>query len=153
MSHQSMGCQVKEGCRFLLADSDEERAVFEKAKHQKRSKTEENGLKIKIKVSEGMNNGCDFDVFAVINNNADSERMCRLMFGARTATYNGTLGPECGSKDLLNVALQPYGGKPSHGSSFSSPFVFCASGNPAHGPTCLLSHINTMSSSGPPMVS
>lgn len=85
--------------------------MFAKAKHQKTYPPTEEGLKIKIKVSEGMNNGCDFDIFAVLNNNTDAERLCRLMFGARTASYNGTLGPECGSKDLLNVALQPYAGK------------------------------------------
>uniref|UniRef100_A0ACB8F7H8 Lipase 2 n=1 Tax=Sphaerodactylus townsendi TaxID=933632 RepID=A0ACB8F7H8_9SAUR len=33
------------------------------------------------------------------------------MFGARVAGYNGTLGPECGSKDLLNVSLPPYAEK------------------------------------------
>ncbi|XP_048353917.1 protein-glutamine gamma-glutamyltransferase 2-like [Sphaerodactylus townsendi] len=46
-----------------------------------------------------------------VNNNADRERTCRLMFGARVAGYNGTLGPECGSKDLLNVSLPPYAEK------------------------------------------
>lgn len=92
-------------------DSEEEREVFAKAKHQKTYPPTKEGLKIKIKVSEGMNNGCDFDIFAVLNNNTDAERLCRLMFGARTASYNGTLGPECGSKDLLNVALQPYAEK------------------------------------------
>ncbi|XP_044310848.1 protein-glutamine gamma-glutamyltransferase 2 [Varanus komodoensis] len=89
-------------------DSEEERAVFEKARYQKRHPQAEEGLKVRIKASEGMNNGCDFDVFAVINNNTPTERQCRLMFGARTVTYNGTLGPECGYKDLLNVILDPY---------------------------------------------
>ncbi|KAJ7332269.1 hypothetical protein JRQ81_014449 [Phrynocephalus forsythii] len=89
-------------------DSEEERAVFEKAQHQKSPTPAEEGLKVRIKASEGMNNGCDFDVFAVINNNTPEEHRCRLMFGARTASYNGALGPECGAKDLLNVQLGPY---------------------------------------------
>uniref|UniRef100_A0A8D0HTV2 Protein-glutamine gamma-glutamyltransferase 2 n=1 Tax=Sphenodon punctatus TaxID=8508 RepID=A0A8D0HTV2_SPHPU len=92
--------------------SAEERAVFTKADLQKSYPTEEEtGVSIKIKVSEGMNNGCDFDVFAIISNNTSAERLCRLMFGARTASYNGTLGPECGKKDLLNVTLLPHAGK------------------------------------------
>uniref|UniRef100_A0A8B9RX26 Transglutaminase 2 n=1 Tax=Accipiter nisus TaxID=211598 RepID=A0A8B9RX26_9AVES len=68
---------------------------------------EDEGLHLKIKLSEGANNGCDFDVFAVINNNTDVERVCRLMLCARTASYNGTVGPQCGMKDLLNVTLAP----------------------------------------------
>ncbi|XP_015272503.1 PREDICTED: protein-glutamine gamma-glutamyltransferase 2 [Gekko japonicus] len=92
--------------------SEEERAVLEKVNLRKTYPAEaEEGLKVKIKVSEGMNNGCDFDIFAVLSNNTASERTCRLMFGARAAGYNGALGPECGSKDLLNVALQPYADK------------------------------------------
>ncbi|NWH82050.1 TGM2 glutamyltransferase, partial [Piaya cayana] len=89
--------------------SDKEREVFEKAEHEKSSLREEDeGLHLKIKVSEGANNGCDFDVFAVINNNTDTERACRLRLCARTASYNGTIGPQCGMKDLLNVTLEPW---------------------------------------------
>ncbi|NXW62135.1 TGM2 glutamyltransferase, partial [Eurystomus gularis] len=88
--------------------SEKEREVFMKAELEKRSLgTEDEGLHLKIKVSEGANNGCDFDVFAVINNNTDTERVCRLMLCARTASYNGTVGPQCGLKDLLNVTLEP----------------------------------------------
>ncbi|XP_061486749.1 protein-glutamine gamma-glutamyltransferase 2 [Rhineura floridana] len=114
ISTKSVGKDAKEDITHhykYREDSEEERAVFEKAKHKKVYPPAEEGLKIKIKVSEGMNNGCDFDVFAVINNNTDSERRCRLMFGARTVSYNGTLGPECGCKDLLNVSLEPYAEK------------------------------------------
>ncbi|XP_034978245.1 protein-glutamine gamma-glutamyltransferase 2 [Zootoca vivipara] len=111
ISTKSVGRDAKEDITHNYKypeDSEEERSVFEKAKHQKVYPPPEEGLKVKIKASEGMNNGCDFDVFAVINNNTGTERRCRLMFGARTITYNGTLGPDCGSKDLLNVDLEPY---------------------------------------------
>ncbi|XP_010567674.1 PREDICTED: protein-glutamine gamma-glutamyltransferase 2 isoform X3 [Haliaeetus leucocephalus] len=88
--------------------SEKERDVFAKAEHEKSSlRQEDEGLHLKIKLSEGANNGCDFDVFAVINNNTDIERVCRLMLCARTASYNGTVGPQCGMKDLLNVTLAP----------------------------------------------
>nr|XP_009667984.1 PREDICTED: protein-glutamine gamma-glutamyltransferase 2 [Struthio camelus australis] len=60
--------------------SEKEREVFAKAEHEKSYLSEEDeGLHLKIKLSEGANNGCDFDVFAVINNNTDTERVCRLM--------------------------------------------------------------------------
>ncbi|XP_074867425.1 protein-glutamine gamma-glutamyltransferase 2 [Carettochelys insculpta] len=92
--------------------SDEEREVFAKAELQKQSLLEEEqGVSIKIKVSEGMNNGCDFDVYAVICNQTATERLCRLLFCARTVSYNGVLGPECGKKDLLNVSLLPHAEK------------------------------------------
>uniref|UniRef100_A0A7M4EL87 Protein-glutamine gamma-glutamyltransferase 2 n=1 Tax=Crocodylus porosus TaxID=8502 RepID=A0A7M4EL87_CROPO len=38
----------------------------------------------------------------------ERERLCRLMFCARVASYNGNVGPECGMKDLLNVTLPPH---------------------------------------------
>lgn len=91
--------------------------MFAKAEHEKSSLREEDeGLHLKIKLSEGANIGCDFDVFAVINNNSDTERVCRLMLCARTASYNGTVGPQCGMKDLLNVTLAPWEGKRPAGS-------------------------------------
>ncbi|NXU53565.1 TGM2 glutamyltransferase, partial [Turnix velox] len=89
--------------------SDKEREVFTKAEHETRSLREEDeGLHLKLKLSEGANNGCDFDVLAVINNSSDTERVCRLSLCARTASYNGSLGPQCGRKDLLNVILEPW---------------------------------------------
>ncbi|NXV78682.1 TGM2 glutamyltransferase, partial [Atlantisia rogersi] len=92
--------------------SDKEREVFEKAEREQSSLREEDeGLHLKIKLSDGANNGCDFDVFAVISNNTGTERVCRLMMCARTASYNGTVGPQCGMKDLLNVTLEPHTGK------------------------------------------
>uniref|UniRef100_A0A7M4EL13 Protein-glutamine gamma-glutamyltransferase 2 n=1 Tax=Crocodylus porosus TaxID=8502 RepID=A0A7M4EL13_CROPO len=99
------------------AGSDKEREVFAKAKRQRRPvPQEETGVTMRIKVPQGANNGCDFDVVAAIHNDTDAERLCRLMFCARVASYNGNVGPECGMKDLLNVTLPPRGGKgPSPG--------------------------------------
>lgn len=95
-----------------VAGSDQEREVFAKAELHKNDLTEEEkGVSIKIKVSEGMNNGCDFDVYAVISNSTATERLCRLIFCARTVSYKGVVGPECGMKDLLNVTLLPHAGK------------------------------------------
>ncbi|XP_063152866.1 protein-glutamine gamma-glutamyltransferase 2 [Candoia aspera] len=88
-------------------DSEEERAAFDKAKHEKTHTPPEEGLSLRIKASEGMNNGCNFDVIVVINNNTPKARLCRLKVSACTVSYNGALGPECGSKDLLNVNLEP----------------------------------------------
>lgn len=86
--------------------------MFAKAKRQKRPvPQEETGMTMRIKVPQGANNGCDFDVVAAIHNDTDAERQCRLMFCARVASYNGNVGPECGMKDLLNVTLPPRGGK------------------------------------------
>ncbi|XP_039353705.1 protein-glutamine gamma-glutamyltransferase 2 [Mauremys reevesii] len=115
MSTKSVGKDTREDITHNYKypeGSDQEREVFAKAELQKSSLTEEEkGVSIKIKVSEGMNNGCDFDVYAVISNNTETERLCRLMFCARTASYNGVMGPECGMKDLLNVILLPHAEK------------------------------------------
>ncbi|XP_075033754.1 protein-glutamine gamma-glutamyltransferase 2 isoform X2 [Mixophyes fleayi] len=91
--------------------SEDERRVFEKASQfcnvpSRQTENVPSGVSIKIKVSEGMNKGCDFDVFAVINNNTEEDKECRLMFCARTSSYTGEVGPECGMKDLLNLNLQ-----------------------------------------------
>ncbi|NXX41734.1 TGM2 glutamyltransferase, partial [Tricholaema leucomelas] len=90
-------------------ESEKEREVFAKAERETSSlRQAEEGLQLRIKLSDGANNGCDFDVFAVVNNNTDTERLCRLTLGARTASYNGTLGPQCGMKDLPKLTLQPW---------------------------------------------
>ncbi|TRZ20796.1 hypothetical protein HGM15179_006274 [Zosterops borbonicus] len=88
--------------------SEEERAVFEKAEHQKKSIGEEDeGLHLKIKVSEGANKGSDFDVFAVVNNNTDEEHVCRVTLCARATSHNGTLGPQCGLTDPVDIDIEP----------------------------------------------
>ncbi|NXR12701.1 TGM2 glutamyltransferase, partial [Semnornis frantzii] len=89
--------------------SAEEREVFAKAEHERSSlRQEDEGLHLRIKLSDGANNGCDFDVFAVVSNNSGTERLCRLMLCARTASYNGTVGPQCGMKDLPDLTLEPW---------------------------------------------
>ncbi|NXJ89693.1 TGM2 glutamyltransferase, partial [Corythaixoides concolor] len=88
--------------------SEKEREVFSKAEHEKHSlREEEEGLHLRLKLSKGADNGCDFDVFAVIRNDSDTERVCQLMLCARTASYNGTLGPQCGMRDLPDITLAP----------------------------------------------
>ncbi|MEQ2264950.1 hypothetical protein XENORESO_000071, partial [Xenotaenia resolanae] len=89
--------------------SDEEREAFKKANHQNKLLQEkpEPGLHITIKVTSDMRKGCDFDVFAVVTNNTEAERKCRLVFGSCAVSYNGFLGGNCGFKDLLNVQLSP----------------------------------------------
>ncbi|XP_067324401.1 protein-glutamine gamma-glutamyltransferase 2-like isoform X2 [Anolis sagrei] len=89
--------------------SREERAVFKKALHRKDRAPAEGGLKVRIKASEGINNGSDFKVFAVLTNNTGEEHRCHLKFGTHIVSYNGVLGPEIRSKDLNNITLEPYG--------------------------------------------
>ncbi|NXC23538.1 TGM2 glutamyltransferase, partial [Campylorhamphus procurvoides] len=88
--------------------SQEERNVFEKAEHEKKSIPEEDeALHLRIKVSEGANKGCDFDVFAVISNNTDVEHVCTVRLCARTTSYNGFNGPQCGLTDPIDIDLEP----------------------------------------------
>lgn len=99
----------------LLPGSDEEREAFKKANHQNKllQQQQNQGLHFAIKVSSDMRKGCDFDVFAVVTNNTQSEKKCRLVFGSCAVSYNGILGENCGFKDLLNVELSPGAGEPS----------------------------------------
>ncbi|KAM4691600.1 protein-glutamine gamma-glutamyltransferase 2 [Rhinophrynus dorsalis] len=96
--------------------SEDERRVFEKANKLSQAPEEEElkvlpGVSMRIKVSEGMNIGCDFDVYAVITNNTDEDKECRLMFSARTTSYTGEVGPECGKEDIQNLTLEAHGEK------------------------------------------
>uniref|UniRef100_A0A8D0P5I5 Protein-glutamine gamma-glutamyltransferase 2 n=1 Tax=Sus scrofa TaxID=9823 RepID=A0A8D0P5I5_PIG len=92
--------------------SPEEREAFTKANHlNKLADKEESEVAMRIRVGEGMNMGSDFDVFAHITNNTAEEHTGRLLLCARTVSYNGVLGPECGTKDLLNFSLEPYSEK------------------------------------------
>ncbi|KAK9405033.1 protein-glutamine gamma-glutamyltransferase 2 [Crotalus adamanteus] len=114
ISTKSVGRDTKEDITHTYKhreDSEEERASFDKAKHEKTQTPQEEGLALKIKASEGMNNGCDFDVFVVVNNNTPEECLCRLRISAATTSYNGELGPECACKDLLNINMEPHGEK------------------------------------------
>ncbi|MEE6506180.1 hypothetical protein FKM82_007573, partial [Ascaphus truei] len=92
--------------------SEDERRVFEKASKVNATPPQAAeqdgrlpGVSIKIKVSEGMNKGSDFDVFVVMTNSTEEEKTCRLMFCAQTASYSGEVGTECGKKDLINLSL------------------------------------------------
>ncbi|XP_005392599.1 PREDICTED: protein-glutamine gamma-glutamyltransferase 2 [Chinchilla lanigera] len=93
--------------------SEEEREAFTRANHlnklaEKEEAKEETGVDMRIRVGQNMNMGSDFDVFAHITNGTAESRDCRLLLCARTVSYNGVLGPECGTKDLLNLTLDPF---------------------------------------------
>ncbi|XP_037351133.1 protein-glutamine gamma-glutamyltransferase 2 isoform X2 [Talpa occidentalis] len=92
--------------------SPEEREAFERANHlNKLADKEETGLAMRIRVTESMSMGNDFDVFAFISNNTDEEHLCRLLLCARTVSYNGILGPECGANNILELPLEPFSEK------------------------------------------
>nr|AAA40420.1 transglutaminase [Mus musculus] len=87
--------------------SPEEREVFTKANHlNKLAEKEETGVAMRIRVGQ-YEHGNDFDVFAHIGNDTSETRECRLLLCARTVSYNGVLGPECGTEDI-NLTLDPY---------------------------------------------
>lgn len=67
-------------------------------------------MAMRIRVGESMNMGNDFDVFAHIGNDTSESRDCHLLLCARTVSYNGVLGPECGTENL-NLTLDPFSGK------------------------------------------
>ncbi|XP_062835862.1 protein-glutamine gamma-glutamyltransferase 2-like [Anolis carolinensis] len=118
ISTKSVGRDTREDITHLYKypeGSKEERAVFAKARHKVQDQVQckdslplKETLKVRIKVSEGINNGCDFDVFAVIKNNTAGKHWCELKIGTRIVSYNGALGPECRSKDNLGITLEPY---------------------------------------------
>lgn len=103
-------------CASTFPGSDEEREAFKKANHLNKLLQEnpDPGLHITIKVTSDMRKGCDFDVFAVVTNNTEEEKKCRLVFGSCAVSYNGVLGGNCGFKDLLNVQLPPGAGESRH---------------------------------------
>ncbi|XP_012583850.1 PREDICTED: protein-glutamine gamma-glutamyltransferase 2 [Condylura cristata] len=92
--------------------SPEEREAFQRANHlNKLADKEQTGLAMRIRVAESMNMGSDFDVFAFITNNTAEDHLCRLLLCARTVSYNGILGPECGSNHILELPLEPFSEK------------------------------------------
>nr|XP_019941872.1 PREDICTED: protein-glutamine gamma-glutamyltransferase 2-like [Paralichthys olivaceus] len=112
ISTKSVGSDAREDITHLYKypeGSDEERETFKKANHQNKllQQQQNQGLHLTIKVSSDMRKGCDFDVFAVVTNNTQSNKKCRLVFGSCSVSYNGLLGGNCGFKDLLNVELSP----------------------------------------------
>lgn len=94
---------------LYLPGSEEEREAFKKADHHNKliQQQQNHGLHLAIKVGPDMRKGCDFDVFAVVINNTQSEKKCRLVFGSCAVSYNGIMRGNCGFKDLLNVELSP----------------------------------------------
>lgn len=107
----------------IFTGSDEEREAFKKANHQNKllHQQENEGLHLTIKVTPDMRKGCDFDVFAVVTNNTQSNKKCRLVFGSCAVSYNGILGENCGFKDLLNVELSPGAGEPTLNTGVNLP--------------------------------
>ncbi|XP_049725301.1 protein-glutamine gamma-glutamyltransferase 2 [Elephas maximus indicus] len=92
--------------------SPEEREAFTRANHlNKLVEKEETGMAMRIRVGQGMNKGSDFDVFAYITNDTSEDHTCHLLLCARTVSYNGTLGPECGTTHVLDLALEPFSEK------------------------------------------
>uniref|UniRef100_A0A8C4GJ89 Protein-glutamine gamma-glutamyltransferase 2 n=1 Tax=Dicentrarchus labrax TaxID=13489 RepID=A0A8C4GJ89_DICLA len=118
ISTKSVGSDAREDITHLYKypeGSDEEREAFKKADHQNKLLHQEQnqGLHLTIKVTSDMRKGCDFDVFALVTNNTQSTKKCRLVFGSSAVSYNGFLKGNCGFKDLLNVELSPGAGEPS----------------------------------------
>lgn len=92
--------------------SPEEREAFRKANNlNKLAAKEETGVAMRIRVARSMKMGSDFDVLAHVTNNTAESHACRLLLCARTVSYNGTLGPVCSSKNLLDLSLEPHSGK------------------------------------------
>ncbi|XP_068997710.1 protein-glutamine gamma-glutamyltransferase 2-like [Embiotoca jacksoni] len=86
--------------------SEDERRVYEKAQHhnklQKRGK--EPGLHLKIKLSDNMIVGSNFEVFAILTNNCMDARDCNFLFLATAVGYNGKRGDSCGfASDKVEV--------------------------------------------------
>lgn len=99
----------------IPAGSPEEREAFTKANHlnklAEKEVAKEVEVAMRIRVGQSMNMGTDFDVFAHITNNTPENRECRLLLCARTVSYNGVLGPECGAINLPDLTLEPFSGE------------------------------------------
>ncbi|KAM3620713.1 uncharacterized protein V6R79_000899 [Siganus canaliculatus] len=112
ISTKRVGSDAREDITHLYKypeGSDEEREAFKRAEHKNKlmQQQQDQGLHLAIKVTSDMKKGCDFDVFAVVTNNTQSHKKCRLFFGSCAISYSGFMGGNCGFKDLLNVELAP----------------------------------------------
>ncbi|XP_068996653.1 protein-glutamine gamma-glutamyltransferase 2-like [Embiotoca jacksoni] len=78
--------------------SEDERRVYEKAQHHNKLQKsgEEPGLHLKIKLSDNMIVGSNFEVFAILTNDCMDARDCKFRFFATAVGYNGTRGARCG---------------------------------------------------------
>lgn len=95
-----------------VSGSEEERRVFEKAKHHNKllETGEEPGVHIKIKIAKSTMIGTDFDVFAIVRNNSPTPKSFLLMFYARVLHYNGRIGETCGFSDVPELKIEPFQG-------------------------------------------
>ncbi|XP_075882356.1 protein-glutamine gamma-glutamyltransferase 2-like [Nelusetta ayraudi] len=86
--------------------SQEERRVYEKAKHHNKLQQEgkQPGLNLKIKLAEDMVIGKDFEVCAVITNNFMDKKACKIMFMASAVDLNGKVGEYC-AMTMVDVEL------------------------------------------------
>ncbi|XP_069549902.1 protein-glutamine gamma-glutamyltransferase 2-like [Brachyistius frenatus] len=88
--------------------SEDERRVYEKAQHhsklEKRGK--EPGLRLKIKLSDNMIVGSNFEVFAILTNDGMDVKDCKFIFTATAVGYNGTQGDNCG-RASIEVEVPP----------------------------------------------
>uniref|UniRef100_A0A8D3CMP1 Protein-glutamine gamma-glutamyltransferase 2 n=1 Tax=Scophthalmus maximus TaxID=52904 RepID=A0A8D3CMP1_SCOMX len=77
--------------------SKEERQVYGKAQHHNKlqQRGEQPGLKLKIKFSDNMAVGSDFEVYAVLTNNHMKTKSCTVLFSAKAVGYSGKLGDSC----------------------------------------------------------
>ncbi|KAL2103304.1 hypothetical protein ACEWY4_000172 [Coilia grayii] len=89
--------------------SEEERMVFEKAKHHNKlaQKSEEPEVQIKIKIAKSTMIGTDFQVFVVVKNNSPTTKTFLLLCYARVQHYNGTIGEKCGFAGVPDLKIDP----------------------------------------------
>ncbi|XP_038606499.1 protein-glutamine gamma-glutamyltransferase 2 [Tachyglossus aculeatus] len=109
ISTKSVGTDQRQDithCYKYPEGSDEEREAFRKADRQlAEPEPEQASVSVRIKGSEHMDKGSDFDVSALVTNGTDGELHARLRLCARTISYNGILGAPCGFIDLQDFSL------------------------------------------------
>ncbi|GCB60719.1 hypothetical protein scyTo_0003987 [Scyliorhinus torazame] len=87
----------------------EEREVFAKAKMKDKLVEEpQRKLILNLKVTEGIMNGADFEVVAVLKNQISVVRKYRLAMLAQTILYNGQPIQECGILRQIKIAIGPH---------------------------------------------
>ncbi|MFT7812756.1 protein-glutamine gamma-glutamyltransferase 2-like [Arapaima gigas] len=111
ISTKMVGSDTREDITHLYKypeGSERERQVFEKANHH--NKLQQMGaeprVRVRIKVSEDMRRGKDFDVFAVVTNKTSQSKVCQLKFYAQAVSYSGKLGA-CIERTELGLNIPP----------------------------------------------